>query len=140
MKIYLICAVVFLAPAVFGSFAASIDDDFHAYEADCGAKSGVSNESIEAARQARQLPQSPQMNAFAMCMLGKYNVMAVDGSINPNVQSYGIITDVPNNTWRVSERCRTLSGNGVGETARMIMNCYLDSNQMVMALTPRVSY
>ncbi|XP_031786660.1 uncharacterized protein LOC100679879 [Nasonia vitripennis] len=136
MKIYVICVVVFfLAPAVFASFSPLIEDDFHAYEADCGA----SDESIEAARRARQLPQSPQMNAFALCMMQKYKVMAADGSVNPDVRSYGIITDGPDNTWRVSEHCRTLNGNSAGETARMIMNCYLDNNQLVMGLTPRVS-
>ncbi|OXU23289.1 hypothetical protein TSAR_001460 [Trichomalopsis sarcophagae] len=121
------------------SFSPLIENDFHAYEADCGAKSGASDESIEAARRARQLPQSPQMNAFALCMMQKYKVMAADGSVNPDVRSYGIITDGPDNTWRVSEHCRDLDGNSSGETARMIMNCYLDNNQLVMGLTPRVS-
>nr|CCD17830.1 putative odorant binding protein 61 [Nasonia vitripennis] len=139
MKIYVICAVLLFAPAALGLFSNGIWDVLHANEAKCQLNSGASDASIEDARRARKLSESPEMNAFAKCMLGIYNVMRPDGSINPDFQSYTVPTDVPNNTWRISQKCITLGGTDSGDTARKIFNCYTENNQLVMAWTPKVS-
>ncbi|XP_001606478.1 uncharacterized protein LOC100114222 [Nasonia vitripennis] len=135
MKIYVLCAVLFFTPTVFGIYSSAIWDALlHANEEPCGRSAGLSEESIESSRRARYLPESPEMNVFAFCVIRVLNIMSKDGKVNPDIGSYLVPTNTPDITKVISEKCRTHVGVDAGDTARTILNCYLQADQLVISL------
>ncbi|XP_031786658.1 uncharacterized protein LOC103317773 isoform X2 [Nasonia vitripennis] len=136
IPLHVIC-LIFCATQVLGTFLPSIDDTLHEYETNCARVSGATHSAIEIARNTKMLANTARLNAFAMCMLQQFNVMDSNGIVNPDVMSYSIISNVPNATAGISQQCISKRGIDAVNTARMIMNCYLRANQMVLALSRR---
>ncbi|XP_014215494.1 uncharacterized protein LOC106644485 [Copidosoma floridanum] len=134
MKVFLLGFLLIFLPAVFGMFAGTLDGILHRNEDECIERSRASYSEIEQVRLTQEIPENDQMKEFAKCMMEKFNVMDNSGSVNQNIQSYGIPSDVPNVFVDVANKCKTERGSNSGETARKIMSCFIKNNQIVMGI------
>nr|QDJ95976.1 odorant-binding protein 33 [Encarsia formosa] len=133
MNLHFIIIAGFFVPAVLGMFSTTIVDYLHGLENDCASKSGASKNDVELARKNKFIPDNQKMSEFAKCMLQKFKVMNPDGSVNQNIMEYEVPSDVPNIKEQVSETCKTRVGQNDNESARNIMNCFFERNQLVLA-------
>ncbi|XP_023246387.1 uncharacterized protein LOC111643199 [Copidosoma floridanum] len=101
------------------------------YEKDCAQKTGTNSSSIELARKHRKIPDNGELDLFAVCMLKKFNIMDKEGNVQN--QAYKIFSD---NVYisQISDKCKVMRGQDVGETARKIMNCFQQANEIMLAL------